>query len=172
VQHQRRADACTQVLRVASDGQQHLGGHIEQQPVDSRLDSCYSPTRPIGNCSDRTTVPSIDAWAAVSFDAGESWTTSVRASAVSSNPNYEQFSGRTVPFAGDYLWVTSIGHFAFGVWTDWRNTVAGTDQREGPSNDGADVLQCRTQQASGAFTGDTCPRAGGLDQNIYGAVTP
>jgi len=28
------------------------------------------------------------------------------------------------------------------------------------------------ESASGAFTGDTCPRAGGLDQNIYGSVAP
>lgn len=111
---------------------------------------------------------------AVSFNGGESWTDFTRASAVSSNPNYEQFGGRTGPFAGDYLRVTSLGRFAFGVWTDWRNTVPGTDLREGTSedDDGADVLQCRTRLASGAITGDTCPRAGGLDQNIYGALTP
>ena len=40
------------------------------------------------------------------------------------------------------------------------------------SNDAADVKQCRTQTSSGAFTGDTCPRAGGLDQNIYGDKAP
>ena len=150
------------------------GGVLHALWWDSRLDPCYSATRPIGNCADRRTVPSLDAWAAASFDGGASWTNVARASAVSSNPNYEQFGGRTGPFAGDYLWVTSLGRFAFGVWTDWRNTVPGTDPREGTSedNDGADVLQCRTQLASGGFTGDTCPRAGGLDQNIYGAPTP
>jgi len=37
---------------------------------------------------------------------------------------------------------------------------------------GADVLQCRTQRPDGSFTGDTCPRAGGLDQNIYGDLAP
>ena len=151
------------------------GGVLHALWWDSRRDPCYSPARPIGNCADRRTVPSLDAWAAVSFDAGASWTLSTRpTTTVSSNPNYEQFSGRTVPFAGDYLWVTSLGRFAFGVWTDWRNTVPGTDLRKGTSedNDGADVLQCRTRLASGAITGDTCPRNGGLDQNIYGAVTP
>jgi hypothetical protein len=91
-----------------------------------------------------------------------------------SNPNYEQFAGRTIPFAGDYLWVTSLGGFSFGAWTDWRDTVPGVDLRESASedNDGADVLQCRTLLPSGAYSGDTCPRDGGLDQNIYGAVTP
>jgi hypothetical protein len=90
-----------------------------------------------------------------------------------SNGNYEQFDGRSVPFGGDYLWISSVGSTTFGTWTDWRNTVAGADQRETEgSNDAADVKQCRTQTSSGAFAGDTCPRAGGLDQNIYGAATP
>ena len=30
-----------------------------------------------------------------------------------SNPNYEQLDNRAVPFAGDYLWVTSLGTFAY-----------------------------------------------------------
>jgi hypothetical protein len=93
---------------------------------------------------------------------------------VTSNPNFEQFDGRTVPFGGDYLWITSLGTFAYGVWTDWRNTVPGTDPREGSDedDDNADVLQCRTQLPSAAFTGDTCPRNGGLDQDIYGTIAP
>jgi hypothetical protein len=93
---------------------------------------------------------------------------------VTSNPNYEQFGGRTVPFGGDYLWISSMGAFAYGAWTDWRNTVAGIDQRESASedNDAADVHQCRTLLASGAWTNDKCPRDGGLDQNIYGKQTP
>jgi hypothetical protein len=80
-----------------------------------------------------------------------------------------------VPFAGDYLWVTSLGSYAYSTWTDWRNTVAGLDQREGATDsdvDGADVLQCRTVNSDGTFGADTCPRAGGLDQNIYGDHSP
>src|SRR5439155_22318803 len=77
---------------------------------------------------------------------------------------------RTVPFAGDYLWVSSVGDFAFATWTDWRNTVAGVDPREGPTSDGADVRQCRTfNPATGTWSGDQCPHAGGIDQNIYGS---
>jgi hypothetical protein len=78
-----------------------------------------------------------------------------------------------VPFAGDYLYVSSVGDFAYGVWTDWRNTVAGTDQRESSEedNDAADVLQCRTLTDAG-WTEDTCPRNGGLDQDIYGDYVP
>jgi hypothetical protein len=150
------------------------GGVLHTLWWDSRADPCYSPARPIGNCANRTTVPSLDVWGAVSFDNGSSWTGRRRINTVTSNPNYEQFDGRSVPFAGDYLWVTSLGGYAFGTWTDWRNTVPGTDARESASedNDAADVLQCRALLASGAYSGDTCPRAGGLDQDIYGALAP
>ena len=95
--------------------------------------------------------------------------------AVSHLANYEQFSGRTVPFLGDYIWVSSLGEQAFGVWTDYRNTVAGTDVREAADDDadvGADVLQCRDVLADGSITGDQCPRDGGLDQDIYGDHAP
>ena len=94
---------------------------------------------------------------------------------MTTNPNFEQFDNRQVPFAGDYLYVNYVNDFSFGTWTDWRNTVQGTDPREDPEDeDGgtADVHQCRTQDASGAFSGDLCPRDGGLDQNIYGDYTP
>jgi hypothetical protein len=140
---------------------------------DSRNDGCYSVTRPIGNCANRTTVPSLDAWAARSTTFGASWT-ATRMSNVTSNPNYEQFSDRTVPFAGDYLYVSSMNDFSYGVWTDWRNTVQGTDPREDPEDeDGAtaDVKQCRVFE-DGAWSGDRCPRDGGIDQNIYGDYTP
>ena len=58
------------------------------------------------------------------------------------------------------------------MWTDWRNTVAGIDQRE-PASDvtGADVKQCRAF-VDGTWGPDTCPRDGGLDQDIYGDHTP
>jgi hypothetical protein len=68
-----------------------------------------------------------------------------------------------------------VGDTTFGTWTDWRNTVAGVDQRETGDDDtdaGADVLQCRTGDATSGFSSDLCPRDGGLDQNIYGDTTP
>jgi hypothetical protein len=113
-------------------------------------------------------------YATTSGDKGDSWNASTKVTDVMSNPNYEQFGGRTAPFAGDYLWVSSVGNFSYGVWTDWRNTVAGTDLREASAedNDGADVKQCRTELAGGAITGDTCPHDGGLDQDIYGDLVP
>jgi hypothetical protein len=151
------------------------GGVLHAIWWDSRNDPAYSPARPVGNHASGRTVPSLDAYASRSTDRGGSWSASVRLSDVTSNPNYEQFADRTVPFAGDYLWVTSVGDFAYGAWTDWRNTVAGADPREdGDSDhDSADVTQGRTfDPATGTWSGDQCPHAGGLDQNIYGDHAP
>ena len=141
---------------------------------DSRNDPCYSPKRPLGNCADRSTVPSLDAFAASGDTATLQWSSSTRLSDVSSNPNWEQFAGRTVPFGGDYLYISSVGSFSYGTWTDWRDVVPGSDPREGGDEDvdGADVLQCREVEPDGTIGTDTCPWAGGLDQNIYGDVTP
>jgi hypothetical protein len=141
---------------------------------DSRNDPAYSPQRPIGNFADGTqSAGALDVYASTSSNRGASWTASTRLTDVASNPNWEQFSDRTVPFAGDYLWIDAQGGQTFGVWTDWRNTVAGTDPRE-PASDmtGADVKQCRAAQSDGTWGPDTCPRAGGLDQDIYGDHTP
>ena len=141
---------------------------------DSRNDPCYSPANPLGNCANKSTVASLDAFGASGLTATLAWSPSTRLSTVSSNPNWEQFSGRTGPFGGDYLYISSVGAFSYGVWTDWRNVVAGSDPREGGDTDAdtADVHQCRTQNPDGTFTRDTCPYAGGLDQNIFGASTP
>jgi len=67
-----------------------------------------------------------------------------------------------------------VNDFSYGVWTDWRNTVQGTDPRELPEDEDnatADVHQCRVFE-NGAWSGDRCPRDGGIDQNIYGDYTP
>jgi hypothetical protein len=144
---------------------------------DSRNDStCYDPARPLGNCADGSTVPSLDAFGASGSTSPLSWSLpSTRLSTVTSNPNYEQFGGRTRPFGGDYLYISSVGSFSYGVWTDWRNVLPGLDPREGATDtdvDSADVHQCRVQNLDGSFGPDTCPWDGGLDQNIYGNVTP
>jgi hypothetical protein len=141
---------------------------------DSRNDACYSPARPLGNCANKSTVASLDAFGASGSTATLAWSPSTRLSTVTSNPNWEQFGGRTFPFGGDYLYISSVGTFSYGVWTDWRDVVAGSDPREGGDSDAdsADVMQCRTQNPDGSFTRDTCPYAGGLDQNIYGDTTP
>jgi hypothetical protein len=158
------------------------GGVLHTIWWDSRNDDCYSAERPVGNCADRTTVPSLDAYAASSPDRGATWPTKSRVSDVTTNPNYEQFDNRAVPFAGDYLYVSSLGSFAYSVWTDWRNTVQGADPRESPEDEDAttaDVHQCRTlntvQTKKGPvsfWSGDLCPHDGGIDQNIYGDLSP
>jgi hypothetical protein len=150
------------------------GGGLHALWWDSRNDPAYSPTRPVGNTASGDTVPSLDTYASTSSNGGTTWTPSVRMSDVTTNPNAEQFDNRQVPFAGDYLYISAIGSRAYGTWTDWRNTVNGPDQREAAADDadpGSDVLQCRTQ-SGGVFTADLCPRAGGLDQDIYGDTAP
>jgi hypothetical protein len=144
---------------------------------DSRNDPCYDRTRPLGNCATKSTVASLDVFgtsASTAFASTPAWATPTQLNTVRSNPNYEQFGGRTVPFGGDYLYISSVGAFSYGVWTDWRDVVPGSDLRESGDNDldNADVHQCRTQNLDGSFTRDTCPWEGGLDQNIYGNTTP
>jgi hypothetical protein len=150
------------------------GGGLHALWWDSRNDPAYSRMRPVGNTASGDTVPSLDTYASTSSNGGTTWTPSVRMSDVTTNPNAEQFDNRQVPFAGDYLYISAIGDRAYGTWTDWRNTVNGPDQREAAADDGdagSDVLQCRTQ-SGGVFTADLCPRAGGLDQDIYGDTAP
>ena len=96
-----------------------------------------------------------------------------KVSELGTNGNWEQFSSRSIPFAGDYLWVTSFADgSAYVVWTSWRDTVAGTDSRASsnetsePADENFDVLQCWTS------SGDSCQTAGGKDQNIYGHAIP
>jgi hypothetical protein len=162
------------------------GGILHAIWWDSRWDPCYSVTRPIGNCANRTTNATLAVYAARSTNRGASWTdqTELTDANMRSNPNYEQFDNRAVPFAGDYLWVSSVGDVSYGVWTDWRNTVKGTDQRETPEDEDAgtaDVVQCRVTLTSPpdkkgnvtkSWSSDQCPHAGGLDQDIYGDKTP
>ncbi len=128
---------------------------------------------PQGNDAPGNSGPSLDVYAATRPISGGAWSGATRISDETTNGNWEQFSGRTVPFGGDYLWIDSVNGVTFGTWTDWRNTVAGTDLRETTQDEtGADVLQCRHVTASGGISGDTCPRDGGLDQNIYGDYAP
>ena len=159
------------------------GGILHALWWDSRNDPCYSPLRPIGNCADRTTVDSLDVYATKSFDHGATWATAVKVTDEMSNPNFEQFDNRQVPFGGDYLWITSLGDVSFGTWTDWRNTVQGVDPREKPEDGDAgtaDVKQCRKVLTSldkkgntiKSWSSDLCPHDGGIDQDIYGDKTP
>jgi hypothetical protein len=136
---------------------------------DSRNDPSYSAQRPVGNDATGKVRPSLDVFTANSTDGGNTWSASLLITDTTTNPNYEQFSDRTVPFAGDYLGVTSLGDFSFAVWTDWRKTEAGADPRETTPDEGANVKQCRTFSTATGWSGDQCPHDGGVDQNIYGA---
>jgi hypothetical protein len=114
---------------------------------------------------------------AQSTDGGRTWSTSTQVSSVPTNPNYEQFGGRLVPFFGDYITVASAGDTVGAAWTDQRDTVPAADAPGTTSSadgDAADV-------AGDPETGGTCTSSlttcfdttGGLDQNIYAAsITP
>jgi hypothetical protein len=140
---------------------------------DSREDPSYSVNRPPGNVAGGTSVCGapvgsatcnvLNTYIATSSD-GVTWG-SIKVSSVGHQPEYEMFGNRQIPFHGDYLWVDTVGGVIFGVWADNRDVVPGQDIRE-TTQDGFDVLQCRADAASA----DTCPNAGGLNANIYGAA--
>jgi hypothetical protein len=170
----------------ANAGQLHL---VWQ---DSRNDTATGPpTTPSGG--DFRTVPIANQWVpanppgsravgvgigvetfyAVSTNLGVSFTQQP-VSARSQMPQYEQFGNRDIPFFGDYNSISAVGDTVLMDWTDQRDpdeTKPGTDPRytNGDGTDGFDVLQCRTPVGTG-FSADTCPNAGGLDQNIFGFV--
>jgi hypothetical protein len=109
---------------------------------------------------------------ATSANGGTSWSTSVVSNpGVLTMPQYEQFGARDIPFFGDYNYIDAAGGMVLMNWTDQRETVPGTDPRytNGDGTDGFDVLQCRPP--TDPFGPDSCPNAGGLDQNIFGFVT-
>jgi hypothetical protein len=156
-----------------------LGGSLAVVWQDSREDDCYSVQRPMGNTSSATACDQanddiVNTYVATSSNGGASWS-SVRVSDVGHQPQFEMFGNRSVPFQGDYNWVsivdTDLGAGvdleAYVAWTDNRDVVAGTDPRESGPVDGFDVWQCRVL-VDGVWSSDRCPNAGGLDQNIYG----
>lgn len=152
------------------------GGVLHAVWHDSRNDPAYSVQYPPGNnCAVRdaagfaTATTGLDTYAASSRDGGATWS-QVRLSAASQTPNYEMFGDRRVPFHGDYNYVSSVGSFAYNTWTDTRQVRQGDDPRYA-GGQGFDVYQCRTQNADSTWSADTCPNAGGLDQDIYGAAT-
>ena len=109
---------------------------------------------------------------AASTDNGKTFGPSFQVTDTPTNPNYEQFGGRLVPFFGDYITVAAQGDTIGAAWTDQRNTVGAADTTG--DKDGADV-------AGDPETGGLCTSSlnacfdgtGGLDQNIYSAaITP
>lgn len=157
---------------------------------DSRLDTATGPpSTPSGG--DYRTAPIANRWVspghavvatgpdvgvhtfyASSSDGGGSWAAQ-QVSTRSNMPQYQQFGNRDIPFYGDYNYISAVGDTVLLDWTDTRDTAPGVDPRYPTGADGFDVHQCRAQNSDGSWGPDTCPNAGGLDQNIYGAiVTP
>jgi hypothetical protein len=147
-------------------------GRVSAIWYDSRGDSNYSATTAPCNNSNGATNACLNVRYAESGDGGQTWSSSTQVTDAPTNPNYEQFGGRLVPFFGDYITVAAQGDTVGAVWTDQRDTVGAAD----PSgdNDGADV-------SGDPETGGTCTSSltscfdgtHGLDQNIYSAaITP
>jgi hypothetical protein len=161
----------------AVDGRLHAVYH------DSRIDDSTGPaggdfrTVPISNQWVATNPPGatsggpgLETYYATSADDGATWAAQV-VSTAAQMPQYEMFGDRDVPFHGDYNYISAADGRVFMAWADTRDVVAGTDPRYPvDGTDGFDVNQCRTQGSDGTWSADTCPNAGGLDQNIYGTV--
>ncbi len=146
---------------------------------DSRNDPAYSVQYPPANNGlvrdaggFATPTRGLDTYGASSRTGGTTWSVT-RLSATAQMPNYEMFGDRRVPFHGDYNYVSSVGSFAYNVWTDTRDSEPpnpGNDPRY-VGGEGFDVNQCRAAQPGGGFGPDTCPNSGGLDQDIFGTAT-
>jgi hypothetical protein len=136
---------------------------------DSRADGNYSPLR--APCNDATPAHAGSAclavWYSSSIDGGTTWSHQVLTDRLT-NPNFEQFGTRRVPFFGDYIMVSAVGDQIAAVWTDSRDVAPAADTSSKSDQDGNDV-------AGDPETGGTCTSSfdacfdgtGGLDQNIY-----
>ncbi|HEX2851223.1 MAG TPA: hypothetical protein VHN98_11740 [Acidimicrobiales bacterium] len=135
--------------------------------IDSRVDSCFSQDRPAGNCADGSAPRRGSVTTFVQTWRAGAWGSSRQIAGTSWNPNWEQFGGRTVPFYGDYITVSSGGGSTYIDWTDNRD-VAGARSDADEDADGNDVAG--DPHVGGACTdySSTCfDRTGGLDQNLY-----
>ena len=175
-----------------------LGGSLAVVWQDSRTDACYSVQLPIGNTEEATACDTaadniVNTFVATSTDGGATWGSSVKVSDEGHQPQFEMFGARSVPFQGDYNWISITdtngdaagGLEAYMVWTDNRDVLRGTDPREA-EQDGFDVAMCLIDLGaadSGAgdsgyngprsrsdapFSGNNCANNHGFDQNIYG----
>ena len=147
-------------------------GRIDAIWYDSRGDTDYAATRPPCNSATGQVSACLNVRYAESNDGGKTWSSSVQVTDAPTNPNYEQFGGRLVPFFGDYITVAAQGSTVGAVWTDSRNTVGAADTSG--DNDGADVAGSPETGGTCTSSANTCfDGTGGLDQNIYSAaITP
>jgi hypothetical protein len=143
-------------------------GRVSAIWYDSVGDPDYSPSRAPCNAADGSGSACLNVRYASSTNGGTTWSSSFKVTDQATNPNYEQFGGRLIPFFGDYITVAAVGDVIGSVWTDQRDTVGAADP-DG-DKDGNDV-------AGDPETGGTCTSTltdcfdgtGGLDQNIYSA---
>jgi len=147
-------------------------GRVNAIWYDSRSDPNYAPTRPPCNSATGQTSACLNVRYAESSDGGKTFGASIQVTDTPTNPNYEQFGGRRVPFIGDYITVAAEGDTVGASWTDQRNTVGAPDTSA--DNDGADVAGDPETGGSCTSSTNACFDAtGGLDQNIYAAtITP
>jgi hypothetical protein len=149
------------------------GGRINAVYYDSSGDPNYSPTRAPCNSATGAGAPCLNVRYSESTDGGATWS-HTQVNDVPTNPNYEQFGGRRIPFFGDYIMVSAVGNAIGAVWTDSRNVVSGVDAA-GTDMDNDDVAG-DPETVGGTCTSslDACfDGTGGLDQNIYTAtITP
>jgi hypothetical protein len=148
------------------------GGRVNAIWYDSQGDSTYSATRPPCNSVSGQTSACLHVRYAESTDGGKTWGASIQVTDTPTNLNYEQFSGRLVPFFGDYITVAAQGDTIGATWTDQRNTFGAGDLSG--DKDGADVAGDPETGGSCTSSLTTCfDGTGGLDQNIYSAsITP
>jgi hypothetical protein len=141
-------------------------GDYRTVPISNR----WVSNNPPGSVS---TGMGVETFYSSSTNQGTAWSAAnVPVSGAAQMPQYEQFGNRDIPFFGDYNYIAAVGSKVLMTWTDQRETKPGDDPRytDGDGTDGFDVLQCRPM--GDPFGADTCPNAGGLDQNIFGAIIP
>jgi hypothetical protein len=148
-------------------------GRVSAIWYDSRNDPGYSPDRAPCNDANGAGSACLNVRYASSTDGGKTWGQSIQVTDTPTNPNYEQFGGRLVPFFGDYITVAAVGDTIGAVWTDSRDTVpAASDADEDADNNDVAGDPNVGGDCTSVFT--TCfDQTGGEDQNIYGAqITP
>jgi hypothetical protein len=147
-------------------------GRISAIWYDSVGDPSFDPGRPPCNNASGQTNACLNVRYASSTDGGTHWSSPTQITDTPTNPNYEQFNGRTAPFLGDYITVAAVGDTIGAVWTDQRDTAVAADSSA--DNDGADVAGDPETGGTCTTPLDTCfDGTGGLDQNIYAAtITP
>jgi len=103
------------------------GGRINAVYYDSSGDPDYAATRPPCNSAKGAGSACLNVRYSESTDGGLTWG-HVQVTDAATNPNFEQFGGRRIPFFGDYIMVSAVGDTVAAVWTDSRNVVAGVEK--------------------------------------------